>query len=625
MIALPRIVVSLVLFLLITFAAPAASPPDLKATINELAPRARRAAPEWIEVSLSSRSTAIREGELELTMLEFGQPIYRYRTHNVVINSGDQSFRFLLPASTATNSGSNPALELRLIEKFGVREIGVFPLTTRQRDSRTHVIAVIRPEFRSVGSERYPIWQALRLERLAPKQGGPDFDTIPVFLAPSDVPNDPLGFCAFNLVLVESDAFGKMREKARAALGQWVNAGGSLCVMANDGLDARQVDAINTLAGVDPRWKPIKVDDAGRAQIPNGLALARANFGRLTVSANLPEDFPDQVPPSWRKISAFLWKMRAEQAAIVEAEGKWNLTKEARDLNFQVPNPPMSELMPRSVRVLPLWILASLVGLFVILVGPGDWFFLGALKRRRYTWLLVPLVTSLITGTTVYAVQRYMGSSTQRRSLIISDIGVSGRVIRETRIDLELPAREGTAVTPSLNTFCVPMAAESQYSRDTTGVTWNDIEFRGQYPARYDYVRPLRQWTPVMMRRTTIADAADTSGIIWDAFNPKRIAGRWSGFLAPEMSPGVPCSFDFFVAGVERFSGEGPISWEWRQAITAMRPSGLGVLLTQESPNGFAELYDLPFIESRDPSRTVLVGAKHEGEDIHIWRRLYLH
>jgi hypothetical protein len=87
----------------------------------------------------------------------------------------------------------------------------------------------------------------------------------------------------------------------------------------------------------------------------------------------------------------------------------------------------------------------------------------------------------------------------------------------------------------------------------------------------------------------------------------------------------VACAFDFLAGGSERSSGNGPISSQWRRSITAMQPTGLGALLTQESPSGFSELYDLPIVEFRDPSRTVLVAAKVEGQDIHIWRRLYLH
>jgi hypothetical protein len=602
----------------------ASTPPALKASINELAPRARRAAPEWIEVTLSSRSTALREGALEFTMIEWGEEIYRYRTHDLVINSGDQTFRFLLPAATATGSNSDRTIELKLIEKAGITPIGMFPLVSRQKNARAHVIAVIRPAYRSVGNETNPVWQALRLERLAGKDG-PEFDTTPIFFDPTDVPNDPLGFCAFDLVLVERDALGAMREKARSALFQWVNAGGSLCVMADSGLQAETVDSLNALANADPRWKPVTLDAAGRPQVPGGLALGRVNFGRLAIAAEPPKDDPEKVPTLWRRASAFLWKMRTEHAATVEAEGKWLSTDHMRHgLSFLVPNPALNQLMPGSVRVLPLWILATLLAVFIALVGPADWFLLGALKRRRLTWISLPLVSICVTATTVFAVQRFMGRETRQRSLIISDLGVSGRVIRETRIELELPSRERTAVTASTNAFRLPLVPGHVHRRATPGNAWTDIEFRGQYPGRYDYIQPQRQWTPQLTRVTRIADAPDTSGVLWDAFDEKRITGRWSGHLAPEMSPGVPCNFDFFVGGAEpRPTGDGPIHSEWRQAITALSPRGLGALLTQESPSGFASLDDLPFVETGDPSVVVLVAAKNEGDNIHIWRRIY--
>ena len=624
MIALRMVFVSLVV--LLAFAASAAPAPSLTAAINELAPRTRRAAPDWIDVTLRSRSTALREGALEFTMLEWGETIYRYRTHDLVINSGDQTFRFLLPAATATGTNSDRTIELRLIEKSGVTPIGTYPMMSRLNNRRAHVIAVIRPAYRNVGSEINPVWQALRLERFASKDN-PEFDTTPIFFDPLEIPNDPLGFCAFDLVLIEREAFGKMREKSRAALFQWVNAGGSLCVMANDGLEQSAVDAINSLAAVDPRWKPITLDNAGQLQVPGGLALARTNFGRLAVATELPKDDPEQVSPLWRRACGFLWKMRTEQAAIVEAEGKWNLPKElrAQGEGLFVPGPPLKELMPTSVRLLPLWVLVGLLGLFVAFIGPGDWFLLGALKRHRFTWLLLPLVAVLITAVTVLAAQRFMGRGTRQRSLIISDLGVSGRVIRETHIDLELPARERIAVTASTSVLRVPVEPSYHRQRGNIGEAWNDMEYRGQYPTRYEFIRPQRQWSPQLTRVSTICDGPDTSGVRWDAFDAKRIAGRWSGYLGPEMSPGVPCSFDFFSRSEGRFTGDGPIPSEWRQSITAMSEKGLGVLLTQESPSGFATLDDLPFFETRDATRTVLIATKNEGENIHIWRRLYLH
>jgi hypothetical protein len=634
----PRMMVRRTIYLILAlsfaaFTAFAGVPPLLSANINELAPRSRSAAPEWIEVLLTSRSTTIREGSLEFTMTEWGQQVYRYRTHEVVINTGDQRFRFLLPAATSSGAKTDRTLQLSLIEKAGATHLGSFPLLARQMDARSHVIAVIRPSYRNVGSELHPVWQALRLERLAPEEG-PSFDTTPIFFEPADVPVEPLGFFAFDLVLIESGAYKGMREKARTALVQWVNAGGSLCVMADEGVDADQVDAINAMAGTDPQWKPLTLDASGRVDVPGGLSLSRMNFGRLAVATELPMD-ETEVSPAWRRTCAFLWRMRSDQAKNVEAEGKWNLPKGQRgwDLRLKVSNPSLQVLMPSSVRVLPLWVLATLIGLLIILVGPGDWFLLGALKRHRYTWLLFPSVAALITGATLYSIQKFMGGSARQRSLIISDIGVSGRVIRETRIELELPAREGRAVISSTNALRLPLAPRHDNDWPDQMSAWTNIEFRGQYPARYDYIRPQRQWTPQLTRITTIGDLPDTSGIRWQAFDSERIAGVWSGVIAPDLSPGSPCSFDFFVRGKVRCTDDRPVPSSWRREITAVETEDTKVveakvtrvLLTQESPSGFADLADLPIIETTDTSRTVFVAAKNEGNDIHIWRRLYLH
>jgi hypothetical protein len=143
--------------------------PPLRAAVNELTPRPRGSAPEWIEVVLSSRSTAIREGALELAMTEWESPSYRFRTHDLVINSGEQRFRFLLPAASASGINSNRTVRLRFIEKDETTLLGDFPLGFSQRTGTAQVIAVVRPAFRS-GSQTHPMWQALRIERIVPAE-----------------------------------------------------------------------------------------------------------------------------------------------------------------------------------------------------------------------------------------------------------------------------------------------------------------------------------------------------------------------------------------------------------------------------------------------------------------------
>jgi hypothetical protein len=615
-----------------------AAPALLKATVNELAPRPRRGTPEWIEVLLNSRSTAIREGALEFTMTEWGQTIYRYRTHDLVINSGEQRFRFMLPAATSRIDNADRLLRLRFVEKSDTTDLGEFPLMASQRNARVHVIAVVRPNFRAVGSETHPLWQALRLERFT-SENGPEFDTTPAFLDPTDLPADPLGFFPFDIVLIEPGAFKMMREKSRLALGQWVNAGGSLCVMASRDLETEHVDALNALAGVDPQWKPVKIDGSGRVTVADSMAFARVNFGRMAVATEFPPDDTEQLSPAWRRACAFLWRLRSSAADSLEAGGKLK----ALEAQYWDPRQFRSrgymnvagswttdvgilyrELMPSSVRVVPLGVLATLIGIFLILIGPGDWFILGLLRGRRFTWVFFPLVAVLITTVTVFVVQGYMGRTGHQGALTISDIGASGRLIRETRFEFELPARQGYAAAQMRNALRLPIVDFDNrgFGRDM-GQT--DFAFHGQYPARFDYVRSQQQWSPELSRVTIVTDAPDTSAIKWDAFDPKLIGRHWSDTVASTLTSEKGFTFDFLYQGRDRSPNEGPLSSSWRNSITLAPNMGLGSIVTQVSPNGSIQFDDLPIVEARDPSRSVLIATKRSGPNIHIWRRLYLH
>lgn len=629
----------LLLFTFAGLAALANAAPMLTATVNEMAPRSRRTAPEWVEVLLTSRSTGIREGVLEFAMIEWGDVIYRYRTHELAINSGDQRFRFMLPAATLSGTNTDRTLQLRFIEQRGTTLLGEFPLISSQRGSQSRVIAVVRPGFRAAGSETYPLWQTLRLERFGPDEGS-RFDTTPIFFDPTDLPLDPLGFFPFDIVLIESDAFGKMREKAHAALAQWVNAGGSLCIMADRGLETEHVEAINQLAAVDPQWKPLAMDESGRVKVPGNMACARVNFGRMAVMSELPPEDVEKVSPTWRTATVFLWRLASGPAEMVERDGKWSLKKEVdvRDAKLQgqrlrldresrLLDAPIAQVIPRSIRVVPLWILATVIGVFVVLIGPGDWFFLGALRRRRFTWLVFPVIAVLVTVGTVYLVRRFMGDSDQACAIVISDIGANGRVLRETRIGFELPAAQHIETTPLKNSLCLPIGLNSFAFRRQPGGARTDVAFQGQYPARYDYIRPQRQWNPEVVRITSIVDAPDTSGIKWEALDdgflektegPDPKAMQAAGFGA-----GQDVSLSFFTKrGTRDFYGN-PSYATWRHAITMTAPEDDGALLVQVSPNGFPRVDDLRILESKDPSRTVMVAAVRKGTILHVWRRLF--
>ena len=83
----------------------------------------------------------------------------------------------------------------------------------------------------------------------------------------------------------------------------------------------------------------------------------------------------------------------------------------------------MQQLMPHTVRLIPFHRIAGMLGLFLLMIGPGDFFVLGFLRRRRYTWLLFPATSIAFTVATVLMANYYLGLHDQRRSLIVVDRG----------------------------------------------------------------------------------------------------------------------------------------------------------------------------------------------------------
>ena len=44
------------------------------------------------------------------------------------------------------------------------------------------------------------------------------------------------------------------------------------------------------------------------------------------------------------------------------------------------------ENLPRSAQMIPLSVATAILGVFVVLIGPGEWYVLGWLRRRRWKW-----------------------------------------------------------------------------------------------------------------------------------------------------------------------------------------------------------------------------------------------
>jgi hypothetical protein len=142
---------------------------------------------------------------------------------------------------------------------------------------------------------------------------------------------------------------------------------------------------------------------------------------------------------------------------------------------------------------------------------------LGAIKRRKWTWITFPFVTVALTLATVWLAEWYMQISSNRRAVTFHDVGVDGRIARRNRFEVLFQGSERN-VTTELNREIFSAMTLQRFSsamwynyqqQQLQGVdqrrTYNQIaNVAGRVPARYTVTQFLSQWTPQLNRRFAI-------------------------------------------------------------------------------------------------------------------------
>jgi hypothetical protein len=625
------------LALLISPAAFTRAAEALKAQLTPLANRPRSEGPMLLDAKLTWLGSGLIEGALEITFLQNGEPVCVQTTQEMALANGTRSFRLLSPPIAARN-GAELGARLRFVSRRGEIQLGNFPLALDRYGDRNFLIAACTPH--GVGNQRLTaLWQSLRFERFQPPSGSGtvtrSLGTAPVYFAPEDFPSDPLAFIAFDVVLIEGDALGALREKQLAALARWVEAGGSVCVMPGGRLKDEHVRFLNALAAAKTDQPAFTLDAEFRAAGPN-LLLIHAGFGRAVIAAKPPENADDFETAEWRRAAAFLWKFRVLQAERVASEGRWRgnadvlkydaaAGKEKSD-RANANQQWTSALVPKSSRLIPFSVVAAILGAFLVAIGPADWFVLGRLRRRRWTWVTFPVCSVAFTLLTTFAAEHYLGGQDHQAAFVITDIGRDGRVAKETRFEMHFAARNRELTSEFRQGIAAPW---QNLLRGTSSTIGEDAmpKYAGQFPQRYALRQPIRQWTPHIDRVTSLEDAADPSGINWSIldFENADAAGRPAHFA--ELAARHPdCVFYIFHSAHAGTSfGSGPVHLESAvRALCMPGAFGLDSIAVSASPQGAADLTDLQCFEE-DTTPWVIAALRQTAGDIHLYRRIFRH
>ena len=527
-----------------------------------------------------------------------------------------------------------------------------------------------------------------------------------VLIKPDALLTDPLGFCAFDVVVIADGGLSKLDQGRMDAMREWVRAGGSLCVVPDGAIERRHTNFLIDLFVEHPDPPAMTLDRSSSfvsgwegMHVQTKLGLGRV----VLVDPNKPlRDEPAEknsggkksemsaaTAAYWKKVAGFLWRVRKSQLD----EDKWGAVDPQKppangDENpygrayalsdYQRASESMTvrpigqnevtrQLMPSNVRMVPLWLVTTMLLAYVFIVGPGDYLLLGMLKMRRYTWIVFPIVTALFTMGMVGVSNYYMATTQNGGSIEINDVVGSGEIVRRTGISLDFFGAQRDVHADHSSQLITPLDIRAsvhdlQYQRmaryqeapgslsvrqpaafsgDSSG-----LYYEGRVPGRYTTHRTVRQWEPQLSRTFEIVSETapgcgfdwENPGKLWDAADRRVLAlairnhnpaigavvlnmGQ-SKMLRPLAYP-ESIAVDYRNDWAYQFENR-PVS-DYFSLLNQVsdRSQHFFRYVTTVSPNGANNYEDLAMLDQSDPGEWLLIVSWLEGDTQKVYRRLY--
>lgn len=660
---------------------------------------------EWVA---SVRGGGLVEGriELRLTAISAAMPsefLGTVRTDELVFSGENQRVRVQIPPYHWASGPDEIVIRPFLITKLGTVELPEQRLRTPMPIARKFplLLGETKTRPRTKPGEvlvRDKFADQLRFESLLPENLKDRALTIVNHLDVADFPQDPLAYCQHELVAVTGDVFSGLRGPQLEALLKWVRAGGSLCLEPSGLLSPSHAEFLNRLVAEDDRKLVFVLNDQGRiaGSIAEGQEPLKIDcgLGRALLSLTLEETLAEK---SAQPAIAWLWKISPDAAADLQngiapvALEEARIQQSVQGYYLGLPSPFIEDvtsqlvdwLRPQGVRMVPLSVIASLLCVLVICIGPVDYFVLSFLQRRKWTWLTFPGMVLVATLLMVSITNAYLSTAETRRAVIMHDVADDGEIVRTNRFELLFTSATRRARTPMQSSLLIPLLTggytdprmrAAGYRQQVTTVKGADgktyqrvvnvpisstmtepILYEGRIPSRYQTVQEIRQWTPQLNRGLSIGAAAQSPAVDWSAITvPSDISQQAQcdemltqirRQLGPDAQAALVFPGQTWSSEAKSSSQAYPqnsypqnynnIAWEHLPKfdasprmnsllrLTSAQQYGVFALVNRTSPHGGSSLDDLPLAMNNAVNRRWLVILIPEGDDFVVYRKSY--
>ncbi len=647
----------------------------------------RGQAPLAVKVTLGWSDSALIEGRLRLKWYVDQTHLGTYVSPETALADSRIKRSILLPPAIMPQDAAAFSVQGEFVTRDQVYDLDIHDLAVPLDWRRTFVVGllrspVLRMEAEGAGAEvprRVRLIQSLRFEQfIKTPLRARELSTMVVEVDPDDVPTNPLQLMGFDMLVIAGESLGKLTVPCLESLVTWVEAGGSLCCLIDGPLPERHVAFVNRLAGADPAEAPYLRTEAGRLLPVAGEAVGighhRPALGRLVVARGSV----DYGGEDWQRALLFLWKVRQERIADWEQGREWPLDAVAETDDYDAaylvplslePNRPLSVgpmtnlLLPQSIQGLPLLTIGAILVLFLVVIAPGDYFLLGWLRRRRWTWVLFPAMSLLFTWLMMGLAERHLGSANLGRSITIVDLSSDGRPVRVSRIDLLYSAFNQTVRDEQQRSLMVPVDPETKESTaarvSVRGYTPDYEEpwtYIGNLPGRHVVERTVRQWSPRLSRATTLGApvlrsdlplaGSPLAGFDWQSVSRERLAQPdglrelWRALREYDSSVDVVVLGDTRGVGFEQAGDPDPdpkpeqgqaaqrlavSRFVFANSISRTEDSRLFTLVSQVSPTAAGQWEDLAILDSSGDGDLLVVAVTEPTEGQYVaYRKLLI-
>ncbi len=659
-------------------------------------PRAH--APFPLTITLVSSGQALREGSLEVLVADGNEVLCHWQGDALVLGPGERTSTVLLPP---LNTGAYAdALDLRVawIAAAGRSELARRSISLRTTRDHLLTLAVCFPLLNQ--EPERTVLPRLCLERYAPARGradatttpdapedgetplpaatempvGSGLRTIPARLMVADLPEAALAWCAYDAVVIAGDGLGDLKPRQVQALEQWLRAGGSACLLPERRIAPALSELLTRLATeaggrpLDPR--ALRADGGAVSHVRLAIGL-----GRLVVTPWQTSSDEERAGADieWRQSAAFLWRVRNDHAGIMVAAPTWDrqhVEKVQRsagqrrvraseiDRPFDAPALDLRDalvdlLWPERVEMIPFSAILLIFLVFVLMIGPGDWFLLGWLRARRFTWLLFPGVAIACTWFTVQLAHHYLGANDQFQHLRIVDFAPDGTQLRRNHFELLFSGSSKTVVSSGEDTWWSPLGSgdsrrqkQLSYRRmqNVSGSSVTEaagVRYRGTLPGRFTVEQDVAQWTPVLRRELaftscTLPWTVPLAAIVTPA-DVAVVATRWreqsgarsvvlvvrSGRVSEVIGDRTVLVGHGDDEATDRAYEGGPAPDDWLTALCTHPTTGWFALGSMTSPAGGATYADLAISDPSAADEFVVIFAAWEAETLWLARCRY--